>query len=246
MTQGHGASAVAITLAVLGLVATSGVAAGAAEEPPIAVTANGNAVTGGLSFAPKDITGRVGQVVRWTDTDFIAPHTVTENHGLFDLVGNNVNGTPISPSGFGPGSSVDLTLPAGTIAYFCRVHPEDMKGVLSVPATLVLGPALKRRPPAKTALGRKRRAARVRAYRRTLTITWAVTAPSDGQVFDVETRQGADGPWKPLATGTTKTATQIKASRFGKVTVTGVRVRLRRADDPRRATDWSPVATVTA
>ncbi len=231
------------TLAAAAAFATEAVAAGAAgdADAPIAATANGNALAGGLSFAPADIQAKVGRTVRWTNTDVIAPHTVTEDHGLFDLVGNDVNGTPVSPSGFGPGTAVELVLPAGRISYFCRVHPADMKGVLAVPVTLVLGPGLKPRERARTAEGRRRRAARVRAFQRSLAVTWTVQAPAAGQVFDVERRRGA-GPWLPVLTGTTKTSTVVKAGRKG--TRTSFRARLRKADDATRATDWSPDATV--
>lgn len=231
------------TAVVLAAAIAAGPAADAADQAPIAATANGNAVAGGLSFAPASITGRVGQQVTWKDTDVIAPHTVTEDHGLFDLVGNNVNGTPISASGFGPGTSVALTLSAGTTSYFCRVHPGQMKGVLAVPVTLTLGPALAPAAhPAKTALGRRRRAARRRAFQRALTLTWATQAPAAGQVFDVELRRGT-GPWTSVAAASTQTSLVVRAGRRG--TVTGVRARLRRGDDPTRATGWSPVAEVT-
>lgn len=215
----------------------------AADDAPIASTANGNAFTGGLSFAPADISGRVGQTIRWTNTDVIAPHTVTEANGLFDLVGNNVNGTPVSPSGFGPGTAVDLPLVAGTIAYFCRVHPVDMKGILAVPVTLALSPPLAApKTTARTRRGRDRRAARRRAFQRTLFVTWAASAPAAGQVFDVELRRGS-GPWTPLVSGTTQTSARAKAGVRG--TRTAIRSRLRLADDVARATGWSPEAIVT-
>jgi plastocyanin len=233
---------IATGVAVAGTLAGAG-GVGAEGEAPIAATANGNAFTGGLSFAPDNIDGRVGQTVRWTNTDVIAPHTITEDHGLFDLVGNNVNGTPITASGFGPATSVDLVLPAGTISYFCRVHPGDMKGVLAVPVTLQLGPGLAApKTKAKTAAGRKRQAARRRAFQRTLKVTWAKAAPVAGEVYDVEIRRGS-GAFTPLAAATTTTSAVVKAGRRG--TVTTVRARLRAADDASRATGWSPDASVT-
>jgi plastocyanin len=229
-------AAVAGTLAAAGGVNAEG-------EPPIAATANGYAFTGGLSFAPDKIDGRVGQTVRWTNTDVIAPHTITEDHGLFDLVGNNVNGTPITASGFGPATSVDLVLAAGTISYFCRVHPGDMKGVLAVPVTLQLGPGFTApKKKARTVAGRKRQAARRRAFQRTLTVTWAKDAPATGEVYDVEIRRGS-GAFTTLAAATTKTSAVVRAGRRG--TVTTIRARLRAADDATRATGWSPGASVT-
>jgi plastocyanin len=196
-----------------------------ADHPrPIEAKANRNIFTGGLSFTPAKIDGHVGQLVRWTNTDYIAPHTVTEDHGLFNLVGNNVNGTPISAPGFD--TSVDLTLMAGTITYYCVVHPTQMHGVLAVPVTLQLGPRPRRRAP-----------------QRTLTIMWAVEPPSAGEVYDVERRVG-HGAWAPIATGTTKISTRVMAGKRG--TTTAVRARLRRADDIKKATGWSPEASVTA
>lgn len=229
------------TTIVLVLAGTSVV--GAAEEAPVAATANGNAISGGLSFEPAKIKAPVGRVVSWSNTDFIAPHTVTEQHRLFDLVGKNVNATPVSPGGFGPGESVALPLPAGTIDYFCRVHPADMVGVLEVPVTLALGRTyVAPKTKARTKRGRARRAARRRAFQRTLAATWAPAAPAEGQSFDVQTRRGS-GPWTTLLTATTKTSTTLKAGPRG--TVTAVRSRLRRTDDPNRATGFSPAASVT-
>lgn len=238
MRAGH---ALAATAAIT-VMAIPALAAGAGDAP-IAVSANGNAFTGGLSFAPAKVQGVVGQTVRWNNTDVIAPHTVTERNGLIDLVGSNVNGTPVSASGFGPGETVELALPASTIDYFCRVHPAEMVGVLAVPVTLVRGPGYKApKTPARTKLGKRRRAARKKAFQRTMTATWAPTAPAAGQVFDVELRRGT-GPWTPLQTATTTTSATFRGGKRG--TVTAVRARLRRADDAARATGWSPEASVT-
>jgi plastocyanin len=195
-----------------------------AGYPTIEAQANGNIFTGGLSFTPAKINGQVGQLVRWTNTDFIAPHTVTEDHGLFDLVGTNTNGTPVSKPGFD--GSVDLLLMAGTITYYCVVHPTQMHGTLSVPVTLTLGPRPRHRSP-----------------QRTVTLLWAVEPPSAGEVYDVERRVG-NGAWTPIATGTTKISTRIMAGTPG--TVTTVRARLRSAADAKRTTGWSPEASVTA
>lgn len=227
-----------------GTVLCAGSGPASADAPaPINATANGNAVAGGLSFQPANITGAVGQTVTWRNTDAVAPHTVTEDHGLFDLVGNNVNGTPVSDPGFGPGTSVSLVLSAGTATYYCKVHPGKMNGVLAVPVTLALGPGLAQaKTPARTAAGRRRRAARRRAFQRTLTLTWAAAAPADGEVFDVQQRRGG-GAWTTIADGTSAVTLREKAGRRG--TVTAVRARLRLAADARKATGWSPEATVT-
>src|SRR5205823_1301278 len=87
------------------------------NAPTIHVDANGNAFTGGLSFTPDHVTARIGQVVEWTNTDFLVPHTATEDHGLWDL-GGTYGQTPANPSGFGPGMSVSRPFEAGTEHYY--------------------------------------------------------------------------------------------------------------------------------
>jgi len=195
------------------------------------VNANGNAVTDGLSFTPATITVAVGDTVRWTNTDFLVPHTATEDHGLWDLAGS-YGGTPVNPSGFGPGASVQRVFEAGTTAYYCRVHPQQMRGVVGVPVTL----------------GLAQRRVRVRGSRKARLVhyvraTWAVAAPASGEVFDVEVRRGT-GNWRSARSGTTETNALIRAGRRG--TVTHVRARLRRADNADAATGWSPDAQITA
>lgn len=230
------------TAALLLTAAAAGAApADAAAPAPIALRANGNAA-GGLSFTPAKVDAVVGQKLVWTNTDGIAPHTVTEDHRLFDLVGNNVNGTPISAAGFGPGTTVELTAFAGTVGYYCRVHPGQMAGTIAVPVTTALGPGYKApSTPARTAAGKARRAAARRAFQRRLTLTWATAAPADEIVYDVDVKRGS-GPWKSLLTRTLDTTITINAGRAG--TVAKVRARQRRSDDPTQATGWSPEAVV--
>src|SRR5436305_11051653 len=112
-------------------------AAGAQPAPAVTVKAKGNVFTGGLGFDPASVQVAVGQVVRWTNTDFLVPHTATENHGLWDL-GGSYGATPANPPGFGPGQSVQRAFEAGTAHYYCRVHPTQMKGVVAVPVQLAL------------------------------------------------------------------------------------------------------------
>lgn len=231
-----------ILAAALAAAATGAAEPAAADAPaPIALTANGNAA-GGLSFTPRQVTAVVGQELVWTNTDAIAPHTVTEDHRLFDLVGDDVNGTPVSASGFGPRTTVALTAFAGTTGYYCRVHPGQMRGTIAVPVVTTLGPAY-RAPstPARTKAGRARRAAAKKAFQRRLTLTWAAAEPADGVAYDVEVKRGS-GPWKPLLTRTTDTTITIRAGRAG--TTSKVRARQRLADDQTQATGWSPEAVV--
>jgi plastocyanin len=210
------------------------------------VAAAGNPFTpGSLKFDPASVTVRVGEVVRWTNTDNAVPHTASEVNGLWDLTGT-YGGTPANPPGFGPGESVQRAFEAGTQHYICRVHP-SMTGVVAVPVTL----AVERRRVARRVRVRVRRGGRVRTrfrYRRRyvtafyVRVVWAPAAPAAGQVFDVELRRG--GAFTRVADGTRASSGRFAAGRAG--TQVAVRARLRSSASSSRATDWSPVATVTA
>jgi plastocyanin len=208
-------------------------------EPAGSVDATGNAITGGLGFSPMTVTVAVGGVVRWTNRDSFAPHTATEDHGLWDLAGS-YGQTPANPSGFGPGTSVQRAFEAGTHNYYCRVHGREAQhGTVVVPVTLALDrQVVKRRVKAR---GHRRR----RTVRRTVyavIATWATRAPAAGDAFDVQVARGS-GAFQPLRTATTDTTARIPA--LGRGTVTHVRARLRKATDATIATHWSPDATVT-
>ncbi|MGH2950964.1 MAG: cupredoxin domain-containing protein [Solirubrobacterales bacterium] len=195
------------------MAATAALALGApASAATHDVGANGNAFTGGLSFTPAEVAGTVGDVVIWTNTDFLVPHTATEDHGLWDLSGT-YGATPINPPGFGPGETRERAFEAGTFNYFCEVHPVDMRGVVRVPATVE----------------RIRRGGKAR-----LRVIWAPAAPAEGQVFDVERRKR--GEWKTVRDGTAKPKATFPGKRGA------FRARLRDADDPSAASDWSPPA----
>lgn len=196
------------------------------------VNAAGNPFTGGLEFMPAEVTVDVGDTVRWRNTDFLAPHTATERSGLWDL-GGAERGTPFSPSGFGPGSTVQRPFEAGTHNYYCRVHGTRQNGKVLVP------PAL--------AVRSQRRIRRTRRGRRRVTIyfmdvRWASSPPAADRAFDVERRR-PDGEWIPLATATTAQETTFRAGSRGRVWE--LRARLRSASDATKATDWSPVASAT-
>lgn len=225
---------IALTAGLAVLTATSGSGAVLAQDDPapaqpIGVGAFGNAFTGGLAFKPKDVTAKVGQVVRWTNMDGVVPHTSSEINGLWDLTGS-YGATPASPPGYAPGASVQRVFEAGTHAYICRVHPADMRGVVRVPVNLSV---------TRKRVGKKR-------HRRTVsyaTATWAAAAPAKGQSFDVR-RMRAGGDWETFITNTTDTTVTFALDRG--VTVEHVEARLRRADDGKAATDWSPDATIGA
>src|SRR5438270_13416906 len=108
---------------------------GGQQQPAADVKAEGNAFTGGLKFDPPKVSVKVGQIVRWTNTDKFVPHTATEDHGLWDLAGT-YGMTPANPAGFGPGETRTRVFEAGTEHYYCRVHPQPMHGVVPAPVAL--------------------------------------------------------------------------------------------------------------
>jgi plastocyanin len=191
------------------------------------VGAYGNAIydTKDLSFRPRSVTVRVGDTVRWTNQDRLVPHTVTENHGLFDLAGS-YGSTPVNPPGFAPGTSVQRVFEAGTFHYYCRVHPVQMHGVVSVPVTL-------------TVITRTHGRGRHKHHVYYVHVTWASAAEPHGLVFDVERARGGAG-FAPWLTGATGTGATFSAGRHR--AIWHVRARLRRASDASAASDWSPEA----
>lgn len=193
------------------------------------VSAAGNPFQDNMKFDPADVAVGLGDVVRWTNTDRFVPHTATEDHGLWDLTGS-YGQTPANPPGFGPGESRERAFEAGTHKYFCRVHPVEMRGSVSVPVRLERASSVVEVKPS----GRRRKRRRIR-------VIWAPAAPAEGLGFDVEIRRG-DGPWrrwrdgKPTASGTFRT--QAAPAPWS------ARARLRRVGEGDAATDWSPEVTL--
>jgi plastocyanin len=218
------------TLVVAGLLGLCGVASaqypggggspgGSSPGTPAAkVGANGNPFSGGLSFTPQDVSVKVGEIVQWTNTDSFVPHTATEDHNLWDL-GGSYGETPANPPGFAPGESVQREFSAGTFHYYCRVHPTQMKGTVSVPVRL----------------RRKHHGDEFRVI-----AVWSDTQLPDGQVFDVQKRKGG-GAWKTVRNGIAKLRGRFAAAEGQKL---GFRARVRRADDPETASGYSPVAKI--
>lgn len=225
--------------ASLASLALAGPASGAGSERA-EVQATGNPFTGGLGYDPRAITVEVGTIVRWTNTDSLAPHTATERNGLWDLGGDY--GLP-GLTGFGPGESVERSFEASSFTYYCTLHGfEAQNGSVAVPVELTTRKRTVRR---RARLRRPKRPVRRRPGRRKTQIIarWASEAPAKGRVFDVELRRG-NGPWRPLRSGTAETSATLAARRRG--TVTTVRARLRSASSPEAAADWSPEASVAA
>jgi len=71
-----------------------------------------------LAFGPTAVTAHVGDVIEWTNTDFIA-HTATAENGDFDVE-------------IEPGAKARVTVSkAGVVRYYCVFHP-DMNATVTV------------------------------------------------------------------------------------------------------------------
>ena len=121
-----------LALAVLPLVAACGseddsapaaAAAPAKSQPAAQPPAAGDTVAvdmAGSQFAPADVTVKVGQTIRWTNSDSIA-HTVTATE----------NATFDSGTVEAGGEFTYTTKKAGHISYVCSFHP-GMTGTITV------------------------------------------------------------------------------------------------------------------
>lgn len=73
-----------------------------------------------IQFTPKAITAKVGQTVKWTNSD-TAPHNVTATKG-----------EKFKSSTFQKGGTYEYKLDkAGSITYVCTIHP-GMEGTITV------------------------------------------------------------------------------------------------------------------
>jgi plastocyanin len=241
---------VAAVVAAGALCALAPASAGGADNA-VEVNANGNVFydQASLGFTPQSVTASVGQIVRWKNTDPIVPHTATEDHGLWDL-GGTYGQTPANPSGFAPGTTVERPFEAGIHHYYCRVHPQQMKGTVSVPVDLTTRSVVHTKQVTKRVKIRRRgrtRFRRVRVTVRTTTVyvvaIWSRGSPADGEAFDVQ-RSLANGSWQDFATATRAARGEFLYGTPGRTWQ--VRARLRSAADANKATDWSPPASVLA
>lgn len=72
------------------------------------------------SFIPSSITIAAGATVVWENTSPI-PHTVTAEDGSYDA------------GVLQPGQTFSQTFPeAGTYRFFCQIHPDTMRGTITV------------------------------------------------------------------------------------------------------------------
>lgn len=98
-------------------------AAPSATTPAAAAGAAGGIVAvsmKNIQFAPKSVTAKVGQTVKWTNDDSV-DHNVTAK-----------SGETFTSSTFGQGATYSHKLTkAGTIQYVCTIHP-GMAGTIVV------------------------------------------------------------------------------------------------------------------
>ncbi len=100
-----------LVLIMAGLAIAASVASASAAET-IKVTIKG------MKFTPAEITAHVGDTIEWTNQDPMN-HTSTGTNKEWDVT-------------IGPGKTGTVVVDkAGTVAYFCRFHP-NMKGKVTV------------------------------------------------------------------------------------------------------------------
>lgn len=88
----------------------------AATAPALAAVVRVDAT--GIAFVPSTVKAHVGDTVKWSNKDYVA-HTATARSGDWD----------VSLPAHGAGH---VTLKkTGTIAYYCRVHP-NMTGKIEI------------------------------------------------------------------------------------------------------------------
>lgn len=71
-----------------------------------------------LAFTPAQVSGHVGDTIRWVNADFVA-HTATARNGAWDVT-------------IPPDATRSVVLKTdGTVDYYCKFHP-NMTGRISV------------------------------------------------------------------------------------------------------------------
>lgn len=126
-------------LAVAVLLALAGAAL--ASESPSPAGSGGPTPSGGTAisivqktFQPASATIHVGDTVTWTVTEAIAePHSVTSGTPTDAKPGTVFDsGTSLRQNGDAFSHTFDA---AGTYAFFCAVHPDTMRGTITVEAS---------------------------------------------------------------------------------------------------------------
>lgn len=121
LMEGLGSGALeGLALPVAAAVAPAGGGGAGASGPPGGPGAGVALSIVDFSFQPADITVSAGETVTWNNSG-AAPHTVTAEDRSFDA------GT------IPAGGSAAVTFPAaGAYAYFCAIHPDAMRGTVTV------------------------------------------------------------------------------------------------------------------
>jgi plastocyanin len=73
-----------------------------------------------LVFSPAEVSAKVGDTIEWVNSDFV-DHTATAKDGTWDVA-----------VGAGKSAQFKLVQP-GTVAYYCKIHP-NMTGTIHVVA----------------------------------------------------------------------------------------------------------------
>jgi len=216
----------------LALACTLVVCAAAEAHPdhgPIVVQANGDPLFGGLGFAPAEATVLFNDAVQWTNTSDVAAHDATEEHGLF--------ASHVEPKRIGE----VLWLGAGTFKYHCTIHPSMRGSVSAAPYAYIDTRTVKKRKRIKKR-GKNVRYKTVKVLVGYVVVTWGVQAPGYSLVYDVQRRRPG-GAWETFADGTSTLSAAFKGGATG--SKWELRARLRRLAEADKASDWSPLASVT-
>jgi plastocyanin len=123
MTSSRPIAIAASVLALVGLLAVASVAAAVGTQQAISIVDK--------TFSPADLTVNVGDTVVWTVTKaFTESHSVTSG-ALGDPNSGKLFDSGIKLTKNGDTFSQTFTT-AGTFAYYCQVHPTEMKGTITV------------------------------------------------------------------------------------------------------------------
>jgi plastocyanin len=113
-----------------GLFAVCGVVVFAVVEAAAVAAASAPVAAVNYEFNPSSLTVSVGDTVVWTMSG--DGHTVRSGTVGADNIGHPSDG-PFDSGFKGPGESYSFTFAqAGTYQYFCEIHPEQMKGTITV------------------------------------------------------------------------------------------------------------------
>jgi plastocyanin len=132
-----------LLLALVGLAALQSTAIGLADEPTVEPTETAT----GFAWKPSAVTAAPGGTVAFRNPDAVTPHGV---HWTGGPGKPSCSGVPVDEFGTS-WSGTCAFAQAGTYTFVCTVHPEEMKGTISVAsgdAPVPASPAPGQPPPA--------------------------------------------------------------------------------------------------